>query len=203
MLASVRLALPATRPIGGALGMGGLVAAVTFLLPGPWLAVVARALSFPATLHPSVEMAFRTAVALGCGGLVAGAIWAALRVVRRRPQAIPSDAGVPALRRADAHPDAPARRPLSAAELTVPVFDPDARAVPEDLATPLSALDPAAIPTPPGTPVRAAATLAPGERLQTFRLAPPPARQPVASEAPGIDALLRRLEDGTGRRRPA
>ena len=72
--------------------------------------------------------------------------------------------------------------------------------MPTDLDTPLAAIDPGAIPALPREPVRPVAPLAPGERLQTFALAPPAPRQPVATEPPSIEALLRRLEQGAGRR---
>ena len=94
------------------------------------------------------------------------------------------DDGALVVRRADAHPDAPPRRPLSLADL-------GGIAPPSDLDTPLSAIDPDAIPSVPRAPVRPVAPLASGERLQIFALAVPSA--PVAEGDATIDALMRRL----------
>lgn len=103
-----------------------------------------------------------------------------------RPAAGGDDALV--VRRADAHPDAPPRRPLSLADL-------GGIALPSDLDTPLSAIDPDAIPPIPREPVRPVAPLASGERLQIFALAVPSA--PVADGDATIDALMRRLGSTT------
>lgn len=200
MVAPVRLRLHAMRPIWAAVGVGALVAVAMLLLPETWLKAAARSVGASALLPNDIGLILRVGAALGCGGLAAVTAWAALRLLFRNRRILPSNAGLPALRRADAHPDAPARRPLSAAELAIPMIDPDARPLPDDLDTPLAAVDPTAIPAQPRVPVRALAALAPGERLQTFRLAPPPAREPVAADTPGIDALLHRLEGrGVGR----
>jgi hypothetical protein len=122
----------------------------------------------------------RIGAGLAMGLFAAVATWSMLRLLGRDGALRATAEGAPVLRRADAHPDAPARRPLSAAELAVlpglpePEADPLARELPRDLDTPLAALDPRAIPPRPRPAVRAVATLAPGERLETFRLTPPP-----------------------------
>ena len=173
---------------------------------------------------PPLGLTARLVLALGLGGGLAVVVWSGLflllgeRRLRVTLSRRPRGDGVPVVRRADAHPDAPPRRPLTAAELTgtpaplgradypvpsipVPMSGPQERTVPSDLDTPLSALDPAAIPVVPKKPVRPVASLAPGERMHTFALTPPapPKPQPQA-EMPSIDALLRRLEQGAGRR---
>lgn len=132
------------------------------------------------------------------------------RLIRKAPR----ESGVPVLRRADSHPDAPARRPIRAAEdlgqplpMNPPVATarkrmiakPEVRDLPVDLETPLAALDPTAIPETPREPVRAVAALSrpqmidPGERFETFELTPikrgtlkpQPARpMPTAAESP-------------------
>ncbi|MCI1142294.1 hypothetical protein MOP88_08260 [Sphingomonas sp. WKB10] len=66
-------------------------------------------------------MTARAVLALAGGALAGAVIWSALFLLfgpggLLAPRAASSD-GVPVLRRADAHPDAPARRPLSAADL--------------------------------------------------------------------------------------
>jgi hypothetical protein len=116
---------------------------------------------------------------------------------------------VPVLRRADAHPDAPARRPLSAArDLGEPTDEPPVveRDLPDDLDQPLAAYDPGAIRPVPAEPVRPVAPLVkierpqvfdPGDRFETFALAPPPA--PRARPEATIHALLDRLEQGVAR----
>ena len=139
---------------------------------------------------------------------------------------------VPVLRRADSHPDAPARRPIRAAkdlgqplpmnaQTAVPDNRPIARPLtidlPNDLETPLAALDPESILATPREPVRPVASLArpqiidPGERFETFDLTPikrggptkaaaPALRPNPESEAPAsIGTLLDRLEKKTGR----
>lgn len=133
------------------------------------------------------------------------------------------DDSAPTLRRADAHPDAPARRPLSAKDLgepmplvkkegdTVPaasvkvepVAEPVDRDIPVDLDVPLAAFDPAALPAAPREPVRPvpplrSPALAEGERIDSVELP----RMPT-EDTPSIETLLRRLEQGTRRPRRA
>jgi hypothetical protein len=132
--------------------------------------------------------------------------------------------GMPQVRSADRHPDAPPRRPLSAADLTardledeyeddnedrpLPIVGPAApieRPIPADLDQPLAEFDPRAVPAEPLAPARALpplstpapvkpAPLAPGERIDTFELS---SRQAAESGAPSVEALLARLERGT------
>lgn len=197
MFAPARLDLSAT-PGWAAAGAAVLVATAMLSLPAGWLETAGVQPPGASPTGPS----FRFGVALAAGLVAAIVTWAVLLRSRRDRALLAGEEGAPVLRRADAHPDAPPRRPLSAAELAVPP-DPSSRDLPTDLDTPLAAFDPDAVPARPLAPVAAVAALAPGERIETFRLAPPPTRQPVAPEQPGIDALLRRLEDHAGRRRPA
>ena len=200
----------------GAAGLAVAVAAA--LLPGAWLEDMVLSSGIAAVLSvaaPPLGVTARAVLALGGGAAVAAVCWAALYLLvgpggplARRPKPV---AGVPTVRRADAHPDAPPRRPLSADDLPVPPAPAVhvERAVPADLDVPLAAFDPDALPPVPLAPVRAlkplAPTLLPGERLETFTLTPPPpspasSPAPRANEAPSIDALLRRLEQGARRR---
>lgn len=166
------------------------------------------------------------------GGLATGAT-AAIRVLlpgRAADRPALEDA-VPVLRRADAHPDAPARAPLLATrDLGTPFLEITARGagaperrerrLPRNLEQKLSAFDPDAI---PAAPLQSSErlTLDEGERFEAFELtppvsarpAPPPGLRPVplpASEAiatPRTDArvhaLLDRLEQGMLNRPPA
>lgn len=174
--------------------------------------------------------------------VVAGAVgWSALFLLFGPGgflAARPDISAHPAVRRADAHPDAPPRKPMTAADLGTPLMEvglmevglmevgkpapvvaqpaaaaPVERPLPSRLDQPLAAFDPAAVPLVPREPQRALPALAPGERLDTFTLTPPPptplpstqtasARLPAKREstAQTIDTLLRRLEEGAGRR---
>jgi hypothetical protein len=130
-----------------------------------------------------------------------------------------------ARRRANAHPDAPACRPIRASEdlgrplaLTFhggteparsEVLSPEAdRDLPLDLDTPLSTFDPGAMLAQPLAPAVAVpsltgrpAVLAPGERFDSYALTPPvPARERVVPSPEQSIALLRARLDR--RRRP-
>lgn len=140
------------------------------------------------------------------------------RVRARLHRPAPNDLRpVPVLRRADAHPDAPARAPLLATrDLGVPFLDvhapaspPVERELPRDLDVPLSSFDPYAI---PGTsvaqlPPMASAIQEEGERFDTFELRPavPQPRDQPPIAAPRTDAtihaLLDRLERGVSARK--
>ena len=207
MVAFLRQGLTRSIPLWGAAGAGGLVAVICLLVPGASLDAALRA-SGIAELLPAPGATPRVMLALGASVAVAAIVWSALYLLfgsggplaAPRPRA--SD-GVPTLRRADAHPDAPPRRPLSAAmELAAPPAPrPVEAALPADLDLPLAAFDPAAIPAVPLEPVRPVAPLAPGERLETFALRPRARPAPVAApDSPSIEALLRRLEQGAERR---
>lgn len=197
--------------IGGGLA-GVAVALAAIALPTAWLENGVEGSGIAALLPvaaPPLGLTARAVLALGGGAVVAAVAWAALYLMwgpggpfaakARQPGA------APVVRRADAHPDAPPRRPLSAAELPAPP-PPVERDLPTDLNLPLAGFDPAAVLPVPHEPVRVLAPLAPklepGERMETFALTPPPSRPSVAApaETPSIDALLRRLEQGAQRR---
>lgn len=185
--------------------------------------------------EPPLGLTARAVLALLCGGGVALVAWFALFLLLGTRSVVLQRGGggdsAPVLRRADAHPDAPARRPVFAnRDLGTPFLDvharplhivadtspvPEARPLPQDLDQPLSAYDVTALPAPP--PPRRQ-TFAPGEWLETFPLTSavrPPAEAatgaavPPASTATGADpsvtihALLDRLERSVPRRPPA
>ncbi|WP_226341699.1 hypothetical protein [Sphingomonas sp. NIC1] len=162
--------------------------------------------------EPPLGTTARTVLALAGGALAGAVTWSALFLLfgpggLLAPRAASSD-GVPVLRRADAHPDAPARRPLSAADLeddddtmfarpvtsAPPPPPPVEQPIPADLDLPLAAFHPGALPPVPLTPVRPVPPL----RVP----AKPAAEEPAAPAAPPtIESLIDRLERVT-RRRP-
>ncbi|TPG18604.1 hypothetical protein EAH87_10965 [Sphingomonas koreensis] len=211
-----RLILPLAPAIGG--GAGLLVALLIALAPGALLDRLVDASQIPAVIAAAAPPLGGTAravlVIFGGGGLALLAGLASWLVVGSRAVALgrpvaPIGDGdsVPVLRRADSHPDAPARRPVFAGrDLGTPLLD---VAVPEpavdlpvDLGVTLAAYDPAAIPEAPREPVRPVASLVkfarpqlidPGDRFESF--------DPGALIEPGatIHALLDRLERGVSR----
>jgi len=159
---------------------------------------------------PPLGATAHAALAVGVGAVAAAVAWSALfllfgpgGLLAPRPVA---EAGVPVLRRADTHPDAPARKPMSAADLGAPLPPPApppaVRPIPADLDLPLAAFHPGAVPDVPREPVRPVAPLRPrlaladGERITTVELPRAPAESPAA---PSIESLLMRLEQGTRR----
>lgn len=173
----------------------------------------------------SLPFAPLVADAFGIGAALLLALTGAGLIAWRRLATVRRAGGTPVLRRADAHPDAPARPPLRAMrDLGTPFLDIRAidgagarpvevveRALPRDLAQPLAAFDPGAIPAVPRAP---AATLSPlcarprpagyqaGGGFDLFRLLPA-ARQGGREERitrpetdASIHALLDRLERG-------
>jgi hypothetical protein len=192
--------------IGG--GVAGLaLAAAAALLPAAVLEAGVRSSGIAGLVPvaaPPLGATARATLALAGGLGTAAVVWAILfllvgpgGLLRRSPR----DHAGPAVRRADAHPDAPPRRPISAADLGPPP-PPAVQDLPRDLDQPLATFDPAAVPDVPRAPTPALPSLAPppalaeGERIETFDLSP---RQPGSTE-PSIEQLLRRLEQGTARR---
>lgn len=122
---------PWIAPVGGALAGAG-VAALFLLVPGgtleDWVWRSGVAALVPVA-QPPLGTTARMVLALGAGGAAAAVCWSALFLLfgagglfaRNDP---PREEGAPVLRRADAHPDAPSRRPLSAADLGAPLPPP-------------------------------------------------------------------------------
>jgi len=210
-------------PIGAGVA-GALVVAACVLVPADTLETMVWNSGIAALVPvaaPPLGVTARIVLALASGIVSAAVTWSALYLLfgpggflaprpRRRD-------GVPALRRADAHPDNPARAPMKAADLGTPMMEITAPPVgtremplPKDLDMPLAAYDPGAVLASPREPVRPVAplakpALAPGERLDTFELAPAPTpavlpqrHEPVPPQT--IESLLRRLEEGATRR---
>lgn len=175
-------------PVAAAL-LGGVAAGACALMPIPMLESLVMASGLPAAVSaaaPPLGMTARLAIAGGAGGMVMVFGWLVLFLVLGtrgvtigRGKAIEADA-VPTLRRADAHPDAPARSPLLATrdlgtpflEVTAPKTEaesgegrlaplfapepvaelPEEQDLPMDLEQPLAAFDPDAIPDVPMPP---------------------------------------------------
>lgn len=201
-------------PVGGA--VAALAVAVLFVaLPATVLEDWVWRSGLPSLIgaaEPPLGTTARAVLALAGGALAGAVIWSALFLLfgpggLLAPRAASTD-GVPVLRRADAHPDAPARRPLSAADLedddemvfarpvtsASPPPPPVEQPIPADLDLPLAAFHPGALPPVPLTPVRPVPPL----RVP----AKPAAEEPAAPAAPPtIESLIDRLERVT-RRRP-
>lgn len=172
-----RLILPLAPLVAGVIGI--LTAAMFALVPTDLLesmVVDSGIASVLSAAEPPLGLTARAALALVCGSGVGLIAWFALflsfgtrTILLQRPGGAGADA--PILRRADAHPDAPARRPLFAnTDLGTPFLEvrarpvhldasdlrkpesappPIERALPADLDQPLSAYDPGAVPEAP------------------------------------------------------
>jgi len=210
-------------PIAGAAVAGVAVAAVAALLPAALLERVVGLTGIDTLVPvaaPPLGTTARAILALG-GGVVAAAVAWAILFLLFGPGGLfaPRAGAAPVMRRADAHPDAPPRRPVSAADLgpppppagelvppppAEPTPSPPEKDLPRDLDQPLASFDASAIPDVPRAPSPALPSLAPppaleaGERIETFDLSP---RDP-GSTAPSIAELLARLERSTARRTP-
>lgn len=198
---------------------GALAALAALLLPEWRLVALVEALRLPELVpaaRPPLGATARALLAGLAGGGAGLGAWAILGLFTVRPAPSEADAeaepAMPVIRRADAHPDAPARRPIRAHE---DLGDPlpiagSARApaaagaaivaapsgpelaVPRDLDTPLAAVDPGAIPDVPRDPVRPVPPLAPAPveaaaevfRLMPVRRAAKPAPAPAPIPAP-------------------
>ena len=184
-------------------GAGALVALGIAILPD-WRLAGLGLEAFSASLAPPFGVTARSLLALAGGAGTAGLLYGASLLTLRfmaRPAPIAGD--VPVLRRADAHPDAPARRPLHASEdlgqpLPMgsvppppgPVFPIIEKTLPVNLETPLAAIDPGSIPDVPREPVRAVASLAPAPAVREVA----PVAEAVAPSRPTLIAPGERFE---------
>lgn len=211
-------------PLAGGV-LGALVAAGLLVVPAASLESLVMASGIPAVLsaaEPPLGFTARAAIAFIAGTGVGVAAWFALHLLfggqpvapsPRAEQVETDEDGLPVLRRADAHPDAPARRPvLATRDLGTPFLEVRAKKkakaepapiireeqpLPADLDAPLSAYDPTAIPVFAAEPVRPVASLFkkpppprdPAERIETFELTPAVRPAPrVAPWYPGASA---------------
>lgn len=200
---------------------GALAAAGMAAMPAPMLATLIDTLGLPdliAAAAPPIGVTGRVLFALACGGVIGSVVWAVIVLaVGTHWRRSASEEGMPVLRRADIHPDAPARRPIFASEelgpplppvqpviaaAPAPLPQPLAQPLPRNLDVPLAQYDPDAIPAVPAEPVRAIAPIAAvrGERMETFALTPLRRDVPLPEDRPSLHALIDRLEKGAGRR---
>ncbi len=235
MSAHTSQSLMRSLPVYGGIGVGVFAAILFIAMPADvleslvWNSGVAALLPVAA---PPLGVTARALLALGSGVLFAAVAWAALYLLFGPGGFLVKPVraeGVPIPRRADAHPDAPPRRPMSAADLGQPLMEvvmPAApeRPIPADLDLPLAAFDPAALLQVPMEPIRPVAPLvaerapaptpelapeltieAPApepepERIEPTPMTRRPAPAPAPASPPTIEALLQRLEQGAGRR---
>lgn len=161
-------------------GLGVVVAGVVAALPQPRIDLLVWRLWLPHIVPaaaPPVGVTGRVALAIGALLPFLGAALLAhligngrLRLPARRVKAPTSAAKAVSVRRADAHPDAPPRRPIRASEDLGPplpiaapppsgrVPEPE-RPLPADLDLPLAAFDPIAMPDAPLAPTPTVAPL--------------------------------------------
>jgi hypothetical protein len=197
----------ALAPLAGGV-FGALVAAGLLTVPVNTLESLVMASGIPAVFSAAeapLGFTARAVVALAAGTTVGVATWFVIYfLIGMRSVTMPrlaepvatKEQDLPILRRADAHPDAPARRPvLATRDLGTPFLEvraktkakaepapkpPEAQPIPADLDAPLSAYDPTAIPVFAAEPVRPVAPLFkkpaplrdPAERIETFELTP-------------------------------
>ncbi len=186
MVAHIRQNLLRALPLYGAVTGGVLMAVIVAVLPAETLGNMVWTTGIAALVpaaSPPLGMTARVLLALGSGVLVGALLWSSLFLLfgpggplaRRTPR----EDGMPFIRRADAHPDAPPRKPMSAADLGTPMMEVgvggspgarDERTIPVDLDLPLAAFDPKAILPVPMEPVRPVAPLA--QPMQPTMVAP-------------------------------
>jgi hypothetical protein len=175
-----RLSLPVAPLV--AVVLGGLIALAFALVPAGLLedfVIDSGIAAVVPAAEPPLGFTARAVLILTAGGGTALIAWFGLflliggrSLVVQRSGEVEDDDKAPVLRRADAHPDAPSRRPLSAnRELGTPFLEVRAerpvhasaeepeleerlepvmeRELPADLDTPLAAFDPRAIPDEP------------------------------------------------------
>jgi hypothetical protein len=125
---TIRSNVSTTIDAGVTLLAGSAAAFVLFAMPeallGRGLAAL-RLASFSPRFQPPLGQNVRLAIAAAAGLLVLGFVWSLMKALERKPAADKAaadsviaapapDPEAPRLRKADAHPDAPARRPLIA-----------------------------------------------------------------------------------------
>ncbi|MBE2990677.1 hypothetical protein IFR23_01460 [Sphingomonas sp. CFBP 13603] len=186
MVAHIRQNLIRALPLYGAVTGGVLMTVIVALLPTETLESLVWTTGVAALVpaaSPPLGMTARVLLALGSGVLVGALLWSSLFLLfgpgGMLAKRTPREDGMPVIRRADAHPDAPPRKPMSAADLGTPMMEVgvggsggarDERTIPVDLDLPLAAFDPKAILPVPMEPVRPVPPLA--QPMQPTMVAP-------------------------------
>jgi hypothetical protein len=209
---------------GASLLAGGSAAFVLYAMPEAVLARIFAACGL-ASFSPRFQPPFGTSLRFGLvalGGLVVLAfVWSLMKALDRAPATsaaakpvhLPEpEADAPRLRKADAHPDAPARRPLLAGrDLGEPLDLDPADAVDDDWSEAAEAEEDF-IPQPEPQPLVAEAPaalppfLVPQEEVAEVEPDPEPEHHPVpqaAEEEESIVALMHRFETGLVRKKQA
>ena len=209
-------------PLYGAVAGGVIAAAGVLLMPTDTLETLVWSTGIAALVPgaaPPLGMTARVLLSVGSGLLVAALLWSSLFLlfgpggflVRRAPR----EDGVPVIRRADAHPDAPPRKPMTAADLGTPMMEvgvgqdvasgSNARSIPVDLDQPLAAFDPRAILPLPMEPIRPVSPLVPAitapvievaataEAATYVTAAVPPVATPIPTDP--VEKLLQDVEE--------
>lgn len=212
LLRRQRLSLPLALVAAGALGV--VIAMLVALIPMETLEGIVVDSGIAAVIsaaEPPLGFTARIALMILAGGGVASFAWFGFYLIvgGRMVTIGKSDVdGVPVLRRADAHPDAPPRRPLFAnQDLGTPFLDvkapPVERELPADLDQPIAMFDPGALRAEPMAmpdpiaPLTRPPVFDRNERFETFELpvrsSPPPLRTPVYApiEPPPYRAMAR------------
>lgn len=198
-----RLTVPIAALVAGAAALA--IAAAVLAMPGTVLegmVLDSGIAAFLTAAEPPLGVTARIAIAVAAAGAIGGVLWFGLHLLigdRGLTIRLPRRAASgPRVRRADAHPDAPPRRPVFAhRDLGTPFLDvraapiPDEeRAIPADLDTPLArylhpldrplpvarpAIDFEALEALEPLPIRHALSEPSGPALPISDVAPPPA----------------------------
>ena len=205
MVAFTSAHLKLIPPIAALLAGGAVAVAVT-LLPSDMLdgfVLTGGVAALIPAAAPPLGMTARLLLGAGGGVVIAMIVWSALYLVFGEGGMIaPRHAGEPSVRRADAHPDAPPRRPMSAADLGVPLMEVSRPITPRHAQSTVTAELPVNRNEPILNPAPAAARV-PVEEAEMVDPIPVVRRRPTRHEteqSASIDKLLERLEEGAARR---
>ena len=213
-----------TLPIAPLAGMAAWIAVTLAVALSPTellekLVVKSGIAAFLPAAAPPLGFTARVVLALGIGGGIGALLFAGLWLLFGwRPVSLGKRTAGVKVRRADRHPDAAPRAPLSAVDLGTPFLE--IRARPTDVALDESPLPDnwdavptmferrmAGQPLPDPVPAPATGRFGAGERIETFELPPvlPTRHPPETEEARPLSGatlhdLLARLEQGVQRR---
>ena len=219
-MASISYPAPARGALSLESGVAAFAAAAVgfavYAMPSDMFADIVAASGLPgflAAAQPPLGLTARLAAVAAASIVAFGAVWALLRALdrvpaRSRPEPVieqaQEEAEVPRLRRFDAHPDAPARRPIFATrDLGEPEMEAEAEEAVE--AEPLLLDEPAPEPEPESEPEPEPIAIEEPQPFEMERIDPAAFDTPAAPPEPAereqsISNLMRRLEGGLSRR---